>query len=108
MDTAKEFQRRRRETRKAVTPFIVLLAVGIAGFILMIVTNNFNLSPDKTFLVLLFLFVLVGISILFIVLIIRAKYLCPQCNNIPMYIYSGEGGVDLNPDICPYCGARLK
>jgi len=108
MDTVQEFQRRRRETWKAVKPFIALMGGGIAGFILMIVANDFHLPPDKKFLVLLFLFALIGISFLFIVLIIRAKYVCPRCNKIPVYEYSGQGGVDLNPDVCPYCGTRLK
>lgn len=115
VDVSTEFRERRSRTWRAVrwwllAAFVVgsALAFGLGG-------ENRELSRDE-FTFFLAGFVVVATAILFFIRGILVHYRCPNCNEIPMtdsWKAGGGGlsyrrGVDLNPTLCPNCGALLK
>jgi hypothetical protein len=107
-DTAREFQRRRKEAWNGAKRWFFVPAAGFAAFFLMGITN-FKLSPPEEFVTLFILFVLTAFSLVRIIFIVRAKYRCPRCGNIPWTdSFTEQGALDLSPDTCSSCGSLLK
>jgi hypothetical protein len=103
-DTAKAFQKRRRETFRMAIPLALATAVCFA-VILMIGISGFEVPA----LIIPGLAVLTFFFLSSLILIVSAKYRCPKCNKIPWTdCFTEQGGVDLNPEVCSNCHSRLK
>jgi uncharacterized membrane protein YeaQ/YmgE (transglycosylase-associated protein family) len=93
MNTAVEFQKRRRRVGLLALPW---LTVGVVGSI---TTSYFadGIASSEVMFVAFFACAMVGA-------IIGIKiYRCPNCGNVP-----NNDGVLFNPTICPSCGVPLK
>ena len=102
-DTVLEFQTRRRKTWRIIRPWVLVTA---GGFVLFAVGFHFpNRLGELTTLILIFgSFLVLLLSIGRSALTVSKLYRCPACNSVP----KNRGGVLLDPDDCPNCGARLK
>jgi hypothetical protein len=114
-DASAEFRLRRTRTWRAVRWWLVVGAV--AGFTFALVPGGQDRALSQSeFAFMMACFFAVAIAIIFLIRGILAHYRCPNCNEIPMTssIKAGSGGisyrrgVDLNPEECSHCGARLK
>jgi hypothetical protein len=132
--TVAAFQRRRRETWRAVRWWWLVLAVGIVGFELpfywerahvhtvqrgpMAVRQTLSTQDESEGE---FTLGLVSLVVIFIgggaiIFGIRRHYRCPRCEEIPMGSWTNLGpttfgpqsGVELFPSVCRSCGARLR
>ena len=110
-DTAAEFQRRRADTWSISRPWLLLAAL---SFTVDVLAGRFDLlssSEDRIFgQISLAVF---GASILRLIFVLRTRYLCPACGAMPMTGGSSapfwyRRGVDLDPETCSNCGAKLK
>lgn len=93
MNTAEEFQARRRKTLYLILSWI---AVGLFGAALALIV----MQPEAKELVqvLAFGWAIIGaIAGIYI-------YRCPSCGKVP----SDDDGIMINPSVCPSCGAKLK
>jgi len=107
-DTAAEFQRRRALTWRKVRPWFLLTAVAFPGVILaVIIASHANVDPGLLVVIGSVGMLPAGTGIIAINMLPSRYYLCPACGRIP---YSGgnRGGVMIDPDQCPHCGAALK
>lgn len=93
MNTALEFQRRRRRAGFLALPWLVVGALGL------VVTNYFSTWTDTSEVVSVVFFAVVMIGAIIGVRIYR----CPNCDKVP-----NDDGVPFNPITCPSCGAPLK
>ena len=92
-DTPTEFQRRRRHAGRVAMPFVV---IGVGGS----ATAAYFAADKAAGQILVVAFITVAIIGAIIGLRI---YRCPNCDEVP-----SEGGILLNPEVCPSCGAALK
>lgn len=107
-DCAQEFQRRRREVWKTAKLWIFVAVLGFVAIPLVGITG-FSIPPLEPFMMLLVPVIAIIFSLGRVVLIVSAKYRCPRCNKIPWTdSFSEQGGLDLDPDFCSSCKARLK
>jgi hypothetical protein len=103
VDTVAEFQRRRRLATKRGGPFLVLTVLCVVAEVLLF---NLNIDSPTLKLNLFFIFLIGGFASWGVHLYFEAKYgRCPNCEHIPM---SRLGRVDIDPVVCPRCGARLR
>lgn len=103
-DTAREFQLRRRKTFRIVLPLGLATVISMAILLLIGITGIDAPALTIPFLALM-IFLFLGI----IILTVNAHYRCPRCKEIPWTdSFTEQGGIDLNPEICSKCGARLK
>lgn len=93
MNTALEFQRRRRRTGRLALPWVVLGAVGL------VVTQYFSAWEDAKEILFIAFFGMCMIGMI----IGACIYRCPSCEKVP-----NDDGVPFNPTTCPTCGAPLK
>ena len=108
-----EFQRRRVHTWKKVRWWLLVAAIAGAAFILGPQGSTLEITRAQ------FTYQLACLVVTFAALIVAihrvaTHYRCPNCNALPMRRMSGGGtfsvryGVDLNPSVCPKCGAQLR
>lgn len=98
-EIVKEFQRNRRETFRIVAILLIAACLCLTSLIL------FNLD----FLMILILILITFLFMASAIIVISTKYRCPICKKIPWTdSFTEQGGVDLNPDVCPNCKAQLK
>lgn len=128
------FQSRRLKTWGAVKPWFFVFALGaiIELAVLFIdrkyVQTNadpfyssvkFGMTQDtsvEAFTFGLIALVLMGTAIIAASSCVRRFYRCPVCDTVPMgswhlagpSVFGTKDGVDLNPSVCPKCGARLR
>lgn len=112
-DVSAEFQQRRIRTWKAVRWWLLIAAVGGGAFAIGPQGTSLEITQAQ------FTFQLVCLVVVFVALFaairgVTAHYRCPRCHAMPMTRMSGGGtfsvryGVDLNPSVCPKCGAHLR
>lgn len=126
--TITAFQRSRRETWKAIRLWLLVLASAVIGFAIPFWMEREHVQVDGTRYTLpletmtlgeltlsLASFVLGGAAIIGITVGIRRHYRCPRCDTVPMGTWIQLGplagvrrDVDMNPSVCPKCGARLS
>jgi hypothetical protein len=132
--TVAAFQRRRRETWRAVRWWWLVLAVGIVGFEVPFYLERAHVhsaqrgplsvrqtlsTQDETegeFTVSLVSLVVIFIGGGGIIFGVRRHYRCPRCEEIPMgswtnlgpTSYGRQSGVELFPSVCRSCRARLR
>jgi hypothetical protein len=114
-DVIAEFQRRRIQTWKAVRWWLLLAVIAGVAFALSPQGSTLELTQGQ-FTFLLICFVVIAVSIIVAIRAVYAYYRCPICNIVPMRQMGAGGGggfsyrtgVDLNPSICPKCGAQLR
>ena len=101
MDTAKEFQRRRRSAIEASKywVFLGLIGMSVAVFFGPDESATWTVRAPSLLVELLF-FCIVGVGAYRWQILFR----CPQCDELP----STRFGLKLDPDICPSCGVPLK
>ena len=103
LDTVKEFQRRRELATRRGGPFLVLTFLCVIALVVL-----FNIEIASPVLrVNLFLFLLIAAFVSWgLHLYFDAKYnRCPNCEHIPI---NSRGKVEVDPVVCPRCGARLR
>lgn len=102
-DTVLEFQTRRRETWRIIRPWVLVAA---ATFIAVALLFTFDSLFDELWKLNVFFggFLVLLASIARISLTVSRLYRCPACASVPR----NRGGVLLDPDDCPDCGARLQ
>lgn len=131
--TVAAWQQRRRETRRAIRVWLLLLIVGVAGFCVPFYSESKKVKVEsagsrirgylslddmtRTELIISvasFVIALTGVVGTFVVT--QRHYRCPKCEEIPMgswttfgpNLFGRQSGVSLLPSICPNCGARLS
>ena len=113
-DSVAIFQERRADTWAAGKPWLFLMVVGFIGD--WYVGKVDDQTSPRLFVIFLAFFVLLGVAIIRLTFIVKALYRCPVCEEVPMSGWGTFGpgsfefhsGVDLNPKICPRCGAKLR
>ena len=107
-DTAAEFQRRRALTWQKIRGWLVFTMVAFPAAILVVVGASIA-KVDRDLLVLIGIAFMLpaGVGIIAINMLLGRYYLCPACERIP-YTGGNAGGVLIDPDTCPHCGAALK
>lgn|SRR5580698_7254849 len=120
--TVKAFKQRRREMWRANRFWWLLIAIGIIGFEIPfylershVHTTRSGLSVKQTlspedetegeFTLELFSFIIAGIGLTGITVGVRRYFRCPKCESIPM---TWSRGLELFPDVCRQCGAKLR
>jgi hypothetical protein len=120
--TVKAFKQRRRAMWKANRFWWLLLVIGIVGFEVPFYLERTHvhatrsgssvkqtLSPeDETegeFTLGLVSFVVAGIGLVGITAGVQRYFRCPRCESMPM---TWGRGLELFPDICRHCGAKLR
>jgi len=93
VNTALEFQRRRRRVGQLAVPWLVV------GVVALVVTNYFSVWKDSREVVSIAFFAVAMIGAIIGVRIYR----CPNCDKVP-----NDDGVPFNPTTCPSCGVPLK
>jgi DNA-directed RNA polymerase subunit RPC12/RpoP len=113
--TAKEFQRRRSATWRAVRWWLIIAAAGVIA-IASLMWNAPRLPNDHTIAIGLVLVVIVVGSLVITRIRVYAIYRCPACSSVPIVAVPGwrdqfgnePRDVQWNPERCPHCGARLR
>lgn len=114
LEIIEEFKKRRADTWAASKYWLLLAIIGFVGG--MFVGNlDQNSSPERWRWGILFL-AFIFVAVLRLTFIVRSKYRCPSCGNIPMQrstqlgpgSFGIEEGVALSPTRCSNCGVRLK
>jgi len=83
------------------------ISAGILCLIAILLIGITDLTVPALTIPILAIFVFLSLSC--VILIFSNMYRCPRCNNIPWTdSFTEQGGIDLNPDVCYYCKARLK
>jgi hypothetical protein len=107
-----EFQYRRKATGKAILPWLVVTS--IASLSAFLIGDERAITPNR-FLVCIYMSVLAGVAFVRIIYIVREKYRCPHCDEIPMSSgisigsgFSFDEGVALYPKRCSHCGTELR
>jgi hypothetical protein len=120
--TVEAFRQRRREMWRANRFWWLMLVIGVIGFELPFYLERAHahttrselsvkqiLSPeDETageFTLSLVSLVVIGIGGIGITVGVRRYYRCPKCESIPM---TWGRGLELFPDACRQCGAKLR
>lgn len=105
--TAYTFQKRRKKTWRSARRWLVPMAIGLTGS-LYIDEFTAKYPRDEGLFE-------IGCAVLFVAPLLRLRYLvhdeylCPVCEKVPMAPETSFwGGIDLNPKLCPNCGAKLK
>ena len=96
-EIAEEFQERRRDTFDRAKPWLVFLAAGFGGFLIV----HWG-KLDDFFAIVAMVFAFIGVF--GTVTVVKNSYRCPVCEE-PVW---DNDGVPLDPDTCPHCKARLK
>jgi len=103
-DTAKEFQNRRRKTFRIAMPLALAMVICFA-LILLIGISDCEVPAFTIHVLALLIFLFLGS----LILTVTSNYRCPRCNEIPWTdSFTEQGGVDLSPEVCSKCHARLK
>ena len=97
-DTAVVFQHRRETTWRTAKPWVLVLA---AAWLSILVIPIARIDPF------LFSFAIIVVVTIRVNFIVMKYYRCPACDKIPI-ISGSRGGLALDPDECPKCGALLK
>lgn len=98
-DSSKEFQQRRATTWRIAKPWLSVLLLGWLGIFIIIPMERTDLW--------LLCFVIIAVVTIRINFILMKYYHCPACGRMP--IAGGmRGGVMLDPEECPKCGALLR
>jgi len=107
-DTAAEFQRRRALTWQKSKRWVLFTAFAFPIAILVVVGASIA-KVDRDLLVLIGIAFMLpaGVGIVAINMLLSRYYLCPACERIP-YTGGNAGGVLIDPETCPHCGAALK
>jgi hypothetical protein len=107
-DIAAEFQRRRALTWQKISRWFVFTITAFTAAIFVVVGASIG-KTDSGLLVLIGIALMVpaGVGIIAINMLLSRYYLCPACERIP-YAGGNAGGVLIDPDTCPHCGAALK
>ena len=114
-DHATEFKERRTRTWRSVRWWLLILAISGATYAFLVLGKHRPISQAE-FVFMVTCFLVVAVSMIFLIRGIVTHYRCPNCNEIPMTgsLKVGLGGisyrraVDLNPTECPNCGVMLK
>lgn len=112
-DMSVEFQRRRVQTWRKVRWWLLVAAIAGGAFALGPQGSTLEITQAQ-FTFQLICLVVVFTAFTVVILRIAKHYRCPNCNAPPMRRMSGGGtfavryGVDLNPSVCPKCGAQLR
>lgn len=115
IDVSAEFTRRRTATWRATRLWLLMAALAAAGFALGPKGSDADMSRNQfTFMVICLL--VVGTAMVVVILAVQKHYRCPRCDSVPMTRFGtvGTAGlslkswVDLSPEVCPNCGARLR
>jgi predicted RNA-binding Zn-ribbon protein involved in translation (DUF1610 family) len=104
-DISKEFQKRRKTTWCQEKPWVLLMLIGWLG--IFIVFNAKGLPPNVVAGLFFLSFLILVVTIIRINFIMMRKYRCPACGKIPI-VHGMRGGVLVDPEECPNCGASLK
>jgi hypothetical protein len=101
VDTATEFQRRRRKAWRVASPWLTIGIIGCgAAFFFGAPEDAPWRERAPSIIVAMAFFALAGVG----AFLGERIYRCPNCGNIP----AGSSGVLLNPVTCPNCGVALK
>jgi hypothetical protein len=131
--TVNAWRRQRRATWVAIRLWLVVLLVGLIGFSIPFYLNRERVhkkewaghtrhtlsSNDETegqFTLGLVSLGVAGVAAVAIIFAVRRHYVCPKCNEMSMRSWVSFGsssfgycrGLDLFPEACPNCGARLR
>jgi hypothetical protein len=107
IDTVAEFRRRNRRFWSTLPGGI---AVGLLGFLVLFVTSRQGDVSVPVLAVFFALFLLGGMIMAWAIY----RFRCPSCNVMLTRTTllrpgaDGVGGMDLNPEGCPNCGARFR
>lgn len=113
-DVSAEFQLRRAATWRGIRAWVGVVAVAVAAGAL--VGDLGSNDPLSTWIPGLVAFAAIMFAMFRIIRIAGNSYRCPSCGEVPMS-WSGMLGpgsigarkmVELNPDTCGNCGARLR
>lgn len=96
-EIAEEFQERRRDTFHRAKPWLVFLALGFGGFLVV-----YWGKLDAFFAMVAMVFAFIGVF--GSVYTVKNYYRCPSCEE-PVW---DNDGVQLDPEACPHCKTRLK
>jgi uncharacterized membrane protein len=120
--TVKAFKQRRREMWRANRVWWLVFAIGMVGFELPFylershvhtTRSGFSMkqtlsTKDETegeFTLGLVSFVVAGIGLIGVTVGVRRFYRCPKCESVPL---TWGRGLELLPDVCRQCGAKLR
>jgi len=107
-DIAAEFQRRRALTWQRIKHWFMFTAIVFPTTILVTVGAAIAKVDPGLLVVISSAFMLpAGAGIIAINMLLSRYYLCPVCERIP-FRGGNAGGVLIDPDTCPHCGAALK
>jgi len=103
IDTAAEFQKRRRETWRQIRPWVGIAAAVFTTFVFVVYFGS-KLSELSNLNLVFGGMAVAVVAAVRINMVIRRTYRCPECDGVVM----DSDGVPVDPAVCPKCGVRLK